>query len=105
MSNKEEFLNVKHRTIFHELLDNPSLPESDKSVDRLWQEAQLLVVAGTATTAGAISAAFVYLLLDHARLVTLLEELESAMPDINKPMTAAELEKLPYLVCDLFYFD
>lgn len=97
MSTKSDFLNVKHRTIFQELLDNQSLPESDKSVDRLWQEAQLLLAAGTVTTAGAISAAFVYLLLDQERLTALLEELQYAMPDINKPLAAAQLEQLPYL--------
>ncbi|KAE8445439.1 hypothetical protein EG329_013452 [Mollisiaceae sp. DMI_Dod_QoI] len=97
MSSRDDFLNVKHRTIFHELLENRSLPESDKSADRLWQEAQLLLSAGTVTTAGAISAALVYLLLDHERLAVLLEELEFAMPDLNKPITASELEQLPYL--------
>lgn len=97
MSTRGDFLNVKHRTIFQELLENQSLPEKDKSVDRLWQEAQLLLSAGTVTTAGAISAAFVYLLLDQAKLVVLIEELEYAMSDINKPPTAADLEQLPYL--------
>ncbi|CZR65666.1 related to trichodiene oxygenase [cytochrome P450] [Phialocephala subalpina] len=97
ISTRGDFHDVKHRTIFQELLENQSLPEKDKSADRLWQEAQLLLSAGTVTTAGAISAAFVYLLLDHERLAVLLEELECAMPDINKPLTAAELEQLPYL--------
>lgn len=95
-----EFLNVKHKTIFHDILDNQALPQSDKTVDRLWQEAQLLLAAGTVTTATAISSAFVYLLLDHERLAVLLEELEFAMPDINTPITAADLEQLPYLVSD-----
>lgn len=67
-------------------------------MDRLWQEAQLLLSAGIVTTATSISSAIVYLLLDHKRLGVLLEELESAMPDITKPTREAELEKLPYLV-------
>lgn len=97
ISTKRDFLDVNHRTIFNELLDNPSLPDSDKSVDRLWQEAQLLLGAGTVTTATTIAAAFVYLMLDQERLVVLLEELEFGMPDINKPITSLQLEKLPYL--------
>lgn len=99
LSARGDFLASKHRTIFHELLDNESLPESDKKPDRLWQEAQLLLAAGTVTTATAIATAFLFLLLDHERLAILLEELEHAIPDINKPISAAELEKLPYLVC------
>jgi cytochrome P450 len=67
-------------------------------VDRLWQEAQLLLTAGTVTTATSISSALVYLLLDPKRLGVLLEELENAMPDITKPKSSVELEKLAYLV-------
>jgi cytochrome P450 len=90
---------VKHRTIFHDLLDSRTLPEKDKSLERFAQEAQLLLVAGTVTTATAIASAIVYLLLDEKRLIVLMEELEGAMPDITKPAREAELEALPYLVC------
>jgi cytochrome P450 len=80
------------------LLESPILPPEDKTVDRLWQEAQLLLAAGTVTTATAISSALVYLLLDPDRLQVLLGELEIAMPDISKPTREADLERLPYLV-------
>jgi cytochrome P450 len=99
MLSRTDYRGIKHRTIFHDILDNSSLPEADKSEDRLWQEAQLLLAAGTVTTAGSISSAIVYLLLDPKRLAILLEELENAMPDITKPQKAADLESLPYLVC------
>jgi cytochrome P450 len=89
---------VKHRTIFHDLLDSRTLPEKDKSPERFAQEAQLLLVAGTVTTATALASAIVYLLLDEKRLIVLMEELEGAMPDITKPASEAELEALPYLV-------
>ena len=89
---------MKHRTIFHDLLDSPTLPEQDKSVDRLWQEAQLFLAAGTVTTATSISAALVYLLLDKPRLQVLLEEFENAAPNIATPPKQAQLERLPYLV-------
>ncbi|KUJ14554.1 cytochrome P450 [Mollisia scopiformis] len=97
IATRDDFTNLKHRTVFHELLDNQSLPESDKTVNRLWQEAQLLLTAGTATTAAALASVFVYLLLDQERLAVLLEELEFAMPDINKPISATDLERLSYL--------
>lgn len=98
MASVSDFRDFKHRTIFHELLESPILPPEDKSVDRLWQEAQLLLAAGIVTTATAISSALVLLLLDPDRLKVLLEELEIAMPDISKPTREADLERLPYLV-------
>lgn len=98
MSSLGDYRDVKNRTIFHDLLESQTLPQEDKTVGRLWQEAQLLLSAGTVTTAVAISSALVYLLLDPDRLKVLLEELENAMPDMTKPKRQAELEQLPYLV-------
>ena len=98
MSSRGEFRDVKYRTIFHDLLESSILPKEDKSVGRLWEEAQLLIAAGTVTTAASISSAFVYLLLDPKRLQVLLEELETAIPIPSKPSRQAELEQLPYLV-------
>jgi cytochrome P450 len=98
MTSVGDFRGVKHRTIFHELLESSILPSEDKTIDRLWQEAQLLLAAGTVTTATAISSALVYLLLDPDRLKVLLGELEIAMPDISKPPRDADLRRFPYLV-------
>jgi hypothetical protein len=98
MSSQGDFRDVKHRTIFHDLLDSNILPPGDKSVGRFWQEAQLLLSAGTVTTATSISSALVYLLLDEDRMIVLLEELETAVPDTTKPKRQADLEQLPYLV-------
>jgi hypothetical protein len=98
MSSQGDFRNVKYRTIFHDLVDSSILPKEDKSAGRLWEEAQLLIAAGTITTATSISSAFVYLLLDPKRLQVLLEELETAIPIPSKPPRQAELEQLPYLV-------
>ena len=98
MSSRGDFRDAKHRTIFYDLLESTVLPPEDKTVDRLWQEAQLLLAAGTVTTATSISSALVYLLLDQDKLIVLLQELEAAMPDITNPKRQAELERLPYLV-------
>lgn len=46
---KSEDLQARSDTIFHGLL-NSNLPPSEKSIDRMLQEAQLLVVAGQDTT-------------------------------------------------------
>jgi cytochrome P450 len=98
MSSRGDFRDVKYRTIFHDLVDSSILPKEDKSAGRLWEEAQLLIAAGTITTATSISSAFVYLLLDPKRLQVLLQELETAIPIPSKPPRQAELEQLPYLV-------
>ncbi|KAL2065271.1 hypothetical protein VTL71DRAFT_2940 [Oculimacula yallundae] len=97
VKSRGDYRDVKHRTIFHDLMDSRTLPEEDKTVDRLWQEAQLFLVAGTVTSAASISAALVYLLLDKPRLQVLLEELEEAVPNIATPPKQAQLEKLPYM--------
>jgi hypothetical protein len=98
MASLSEYQHVKYRAIFHDILDNKSLSPQDKAVDRLWQEAQIVMSTGTATTAMAISSALVYLLPDPQRLQILLEELETVIPDVAKPKSHAELERLPYLV-------
>ncbi|PVH78516.1 cytochrome protein [Cadophora sp. DSE1049] len=97
VKSRGDYRDVKHRTIFHDLLDSPTLPEQDKSENRLWQEAQLFLAAGTVTTATSIASALVYLLLDKARLQVLLEELENAVPNLATPPKQAQLERLPYL--------
>ena len=47
---KKKNQNAAHPTIFHELLQG-DLPEEEKNLDRLWLEGQLVVGAGTETTA------------------------------------------------------
>jgi hypothetical protein len=81
-------------------MDNQALPEEDKSLYRFSQESQVLLLAGSVTTASILASALVYLLLDEKRLQVLIEELEEAIPDITKPVKESELQKLPYLVWD-----
>lgn len=87
---------ASHPTIFHELL-NSDLPESEKSTDRLWQDGQLTVVAGTLTTAWSLAVAFYYILADQRVLRTLKAELEAAFPDPEQYMQLVAVEQLPYL--------
>lgn len=54
--------------------------------------------AGTHTTRHALSIGTVYLLQNPEIEKKLFEELETAMPDINKYISYQSLEKLPYLV-------
>lgn len=83
------------------------MPESEKKTERLKEEAYVIVIAGTDTTATTLGALTYHLLANPRILNKLKTELETAMPDPNEPPTLA-LETLPYLVsppmllCNLF---
>lgn len=84
-------------TVFDSILDS-DLPEHEKETERLWQEAQVICIAGTETTAWALSVITFYLLSNPEVLRTLRDELESAMPEPSETFEIRDLEKLPYLV-------
>ncbi|KAJ6092288.1 cytochrome P450 [Penicillium canescens] len=84
------------RTIFHELLTG-DLPDEEKRLERLWQEGQIVVGAGTETTAWALSVMLYYILDNTEILAKLQQELTNAMPDPSQRISWSELEKLPYL--------
>lgn len=85
-----------HNTIFHHLRDDPRLPAAEKSPDRLQQEGQVLVLAGSETTAKTLSI-IVFHLLDKPELFEQVKsEVQTIVPANGKP-TWNSLEKLPYL--------
>ncbi|EGE00701.1 hypothetical protein TESG_07995 [Trichophyton tonsurans CBS 112818] len=84
------------RTIFYELLTGP-LPEEEKRLNRIWQEGQLVVGAGTETTAWALTATLFYILDNPEILSRLRQELSVAIPDPNQPVSWTDLENIPYL--------
>ncbi|KAM3475568.1 hypothetical protein MY5147_003668 [Beauveria neobassiana] len=84
-------------TLFRHLL-NSNLPPSELSEERLSREAQVLIGAGTMTTAGTLAFLCYYILADPVikeRLTTDLTDVMKGYPD-KKP-TWAELEKVEYL--------
>jgi cytochrome P450 len=83
-------------TIFHEIL-NSDLPEREKSTVRLWQDGQVTVIAGTLTTAAALSEITFHLLQQPEHLKKLREELANAISDPANLPPVAKLEQLPYL--------
>ena len=83
-------------SIFETLLES-DLPIYDKSVDRLVQDAQTLVGAGSITTSVNLALATYYIIEDKNVLEILMQELERAMPDPDVPLPLVELEKLEYL--------
>ncbi|KAL9097878.1 MAG: hypothetical protein Q9165_000204 [Trypethelium subeluteriae] len=86
----------ERRTILHELVYS-DLPESEKSVQRLFDEGFVVVVAGAETSSRILMTLLYHVIINpkvHARLRTELEEA------ISDPMVLDEwnhLETLPYL--------
>ena len=87
---------LPHQTIFHEIL-NSDLPDHEKTLSRMAQDGQVTIVAGTLTTASALSYT-VFCLLSQPDLLRLLKsELEAAIPNPNRLPQLATLEQLPLL--------
>jgi cytochrome P450 len=95
-SNKDRYETLSHKTVLHEILQS-NLPESEKTVERLWQEAQIFTFAGTETVAWTISVMTFYLLSIPAVLKKLKLELNKAIPDPGKMPEWKVLERVPYL--------
>ncbi|GAM33997.1 hypothetical protein TCE0_013f01297 [Talaromyces pinophilus] len=87
-----------HGTIFQALLDS-DLPPEEKSADRLQDEAQTLVGAGSETTAKTLTIVTFYLLQNKQMLETLRQELSTV--DLKSSHSAqdvlSEVERLPYM--------
>lgn len=81
-------------TIFYTMLDS-DLPPEEKSAERLIDEGQSVVGAGSETTAGTLTIITFYLLRDKRILNKVRKELGS-LPDVQPRLPY--LEKLPYLV-------
>ena len=84
-------------TIFYSLISG-DFSESEKSDERMIDEARVLLAAGTDTTARALTVITYHLLADPERLKRLKTELEAALPDPNSQPSYAQVETLPYLV-------
>ena len=73
------------------------IPESEKETQRLADEAVILIIAGSETTASVMAALIYHLLADRKLLGRLKTELASVMADPNDLPTAAKLDGLPFL--------
>ena len=84
--------------MFHEILSS-NLPETEKSVSRLRDEAVIVVSAGTLTTSWALSVATYHLLANSQMLAKLKTELSSAVPNRDvQSIPLSTLENCQYLV-------
>ncbi|PSR80441.1 cytochrome P450 [Coniella lustricola] len=82
-------------TIFEGILSS-SLPDADKTDQRLAAEAQLVIFAGEGTTAFTLQAAVYELLANPSVLAKLRAELAEAIPDPNIAPTFSQVDGLPY---------
>lgn len=89
----------RHNTLFQHLVSpDTGLPQSERSVQRLATEAQVLLGAGTVTTTRALTYLAVHILLNESVKRRLGEELRGPMATFPRQMPSiTELEKLRYL--------
>jgi cytochrome P450 len=67
-------------------------------LERLSDEGNILIGAGSETTAQILAVLSYHLISNPAVLAKLQKELETVMPDPNTPVKWQQLERLPYLV-------
>ncbi|KAI0151458.1 cytochrome P450 [Pestalotiopsis sp. NC0098] len=82
--------------VFGSLLES-DMPEHEKSIVRLSDEASAVLSAGTETTSWTVSVITYHVLTQPKILSKLTEELNSVVKDPKKLPTWTDLEKLPYL--------
>lgn len=79
-------------------LVNSDLPESELSVERLSKEAQVLLGAGTVSTARTLDFICYYILANKDIQTKLQDELRDIMANYPQQIPSfVQLEKLPYL--------
>lgn len=100
----EDALRYKtHPTIFHELLQSSSIPDSEKRIDRIWQDGQSVIVGGSETVAKVLTHITFHLLDQPRILAKLRKELESGgfmtaeMKDKDQTPRWQDLERCSYL--------
>lgn len=96
--NPEALTQYPYRTIYHELLKDPSEVPSDLS---LRDEAVLFVNAGTDTASDALTLGTLHVVHNSHIYERLRQELDVAWPNLHDMPRYEELERLPYLVCNL----
>lgn len=84
----------KQRTIFHEIVES-DIPEEEKRIQRLADEADVVMAAGTGTTAETLAVMCFHILNDPDILERLTKEIQPVTQ--NGQLRWQDLEQLPYL--------
>ena len=100
LNEKAEEKQENKRTIFHTLKDS-DLPPSERTLDRLCDEGEIITGAGSETTAKALTHISFYLSSNREIREKLRDELKSVMPEPSTVASLTILEQLPYLVSGL----
>jgi len=87
-------------TIFQAVLDS-DIPLAEKTAERLTDEAQTLVGAGSETTAKSLAMITFFLASDRKKLQKLRDEILTIGPEPDGSFVLLKLEQLPYLVSAL----
>lgn len=86
-----------HPIIFNEIINSDHLPPQEKTTERMWQEGQTVIGAGTETTAWTLSVITYHMLANRDILKRLQDELKLLSEDHRKDFSLRYLEQLPYL--------
>lgn len=91
-------LDVDRRDFFYYLL-NAKDPETGAgfSMDELWGESNLLIIAGSDTTSTAMAATFFYLAHNPTVLQKLTKEIRETFSDVEEIVTGPQLNSCTYL--------
>ncbi|KAK7738498.1 hypothetical protein SLS53_006017 [Cytospora paraplurivora] len=88
----------KRHELYRTILSSSLLDAREKEPGRISQEAFVVLVAGSETTARILSTGSFHILENRERVLTpLWEELTQVMPDPHKRPSVQELERLPWL--------
>ncbi|RYC59096.1 hypothetical protein CHU98_g7103 [Xylaria longipes] len=91
-----QYRTKEHPTVLREIIADPDLGPSEKTVKRLMFEAKIIMIAGTGTVAWTLATAMFYLTTYPDMLARLRAEILTVMPDPRQPVKYQELEQLPY---------
>lgn len=96
LTDKASSTSESGRSLLHGIMSS-DLPASDKTVERLWQEALTITGAGTETTGNTLDVITFHVLSNHDILHRLKQELAQAYPTSNDFTSYETVRKLPYL--------
>ncbi|EMD86820.1 hypothetical protein COCC4DRAFT_63008 [Bipolaris maydis ATCC 48331] len=87
----------KQKSVIMQALSNESIPKSERTMQRLLDEGQVIIFAGTETSSRALSVGMFYLLSDKSMIGKLRAELSQVAHIPEMELAAANLKPLPYL--------
>ncbi|KAL1848576.1 hypothetical protein Plec18170_007883 [Paecilomyces lecythidis] len=86
----------EHGSLIRGLIES-RLPEKEKTAERLKDWVQTFLTAGMFTVGHTLKCGTYHILANEGIKDKLLRELDSVFPDLSRPPSLSELEKLPYL--------